>query len=143
MVNAQKILDYCRSVNLQELKSFAREELMTVYNYMTVYQKKPSREAFDTLLDCVGVCVALDRSFTHNEWSFVKWVFNFNDSHQRSFENVLSTLTTIRKKRELSEFCHSLPPLQRKALISVCIATMCSDGRFTYEDLDFLEDCLL
>ena len=62
---------------------------------------------------------------------------------ERAFENILHSLTTIKKKREMSDFCHSLPPLQRKALVSVCIATMCSDGRFTYEDLDFLEDCLL
>ena len=116
---------------------------MTVYNYLTVYLKKPSREAFDIILDCVGVCVALDRSFTSGEWEYAKAVLRLNDGCQRSFENVLSTLTTIRKKREVSDFCHSLPPLQRKALISVCIATMCSDGRFTYEDLDFLEDCLL
>ena len=142
-MNAQRILDYCRGASLQELIGFAREEFMTVYNYMTVYQKKPKKEAFDTMLDCVGVCVALDRSFTYNEWNFVKKVFNFTDDNQRSFENVLSTLTTIRKKRDISDFCHSLPPLQRKALVSVCIATMCSDGRFTHEDLDFLEDCLL
>ena len=142
-MNAQRILDYCRSISSSELREFAREEFSTVYNYITVYQKKPSKVAFDTILDCVGVCVALDRSFTRGEWELVKYVFRLTDDNQRAFQNVLETLTTIRKKREVSDFCHSLPPLQRKALVSVCIATMCSDNRFTHEDLDFLEDCLL
>ena len=126
-----------------QLIPYAREHAQTVFNYLTVYKKLPKPQSVAAIAECVYICVALDGYLSDGEWNFLKNVFTFSDADYNEVLNRVSNCTTIRIKRDASEFCKQFPYLQRKALISLCMATMCSDGRFTYEDLDFLEDCLL
>ena len=64
-------------------------------------------------------------------------------SCQRFAVRAVCISQTIKLKRDVSYFKQSMPAKARGPFICLCIALMCSDGRFTYEDLDFLEDCLL
>ena len=143
MINAQRILDECRAMSSYQLVPYAKEHMQTVYNYLTVFKKINRSQAIAAILECVCICVALDGYFNDGEWQFLKKVFDLSEYDYNTIRNQVSNATTIRIKRDASEFCKSFPYLQRKALISLCMATMCADGRFTYEDLDFLEDCLL
>ena len=142
MASAQQILDYCKSLSSSGLKQYGKRQYNTVLNYL-ISKGINSKDADYLLLDSILVCVALDSEFERGEWNFVKYIFDAPESAFYQIYDLAMDLRTIKTKRDMSKFCHTLPSSERVAYISLCIATMVSDGVFTYEDLDFLEDCLL
>ena len=142
MASAQQILDYCKSLSSYELKQYAKRQYNIVHNYLT-RMGIDSKKADLLLFESVLICVALDSEFEYGEWQLVKYLFDAPDREFSYIRDYAMDLRSIKTKREMSEFCHQLKTTERVAYISLCIATMVSDGVFTYDDLDFLEDCLL
>ncbi len=142
MASAQQILDTCRAMSPVELKNYGYLAYVNVEEYVA-RTISSHQKADDAILDCLLVCGALDNEVTRGEWDFIKHIFELSDSDYAALNARAMSLRTIKIKRDVSEFCHTLPYKERVSFITLCIALMCSDGRFTYEDLDFLEDCLL
>ena len=142
MASAQQILDRCRAMNSAELKNYGYSAYVNVEEYVA-RTISSHQQADAAILDCLLVCAALDSDLMRGEWEFIKYIFDFSESDYSMINSRAMSLRTIRVKRDVSDFCHTLPYNQKVSFITLCIALMCSDGRFTYEDLDFLEDCLL
>ena len=141
MATAREVVEKCKAMSQTQLRQYGKEKYRQVWDVLCNYIS-----GFDiakATIDSLVVCAGLDGKFTYGEWEFIKYVFNIHECNYDYYCEKVEALQTIQMKRDVSEFKKAMPSQARGPFICLCIALMCSDCRFTYEDLDFLEDCLL
>ena len=141
MATAREVVDKCKSMSQYQLRQYGKQKYREVWDVLCNYIS-----GFDiakATIDCLVVCAGLDGKFTIGEWEFIKYVFDIHECNYDYYCERVEALQTIKMKRDVADFKKAMPSAARGSFICLCIALMCSDARFTYEDLDFLEDCLL
>ncbi len=141
MATAREIVEKCKSMSSYQLRQYGKDQYQAVWDVLCNYIS--GFEITSATIDCLVVCAALDGELRSGEWEFIKYVFNISECNYDYYCDKVASFQTIKLKRDVSYFKQSMPAKARGPFICLCIALMCSDGRFTYEDLDFLEDCLL
>lgn len=142
MASAQQIINYCKSLNFTQLKQYGYDRYREVFDYLNPITHN-HLETNKGIIECLVVCFALDGYLSNGEWEFLKYIFKISEINRDYYEEMIDQKRSISIKRDVSNLCKRLPGSVKVSFISLCIAAMCSDGRFTYDDLDFLEDCLL
>ena len=143
MARVNDIVNKCKSLSASQLGKLGEDCYWDLAYYLNgrIGREKTTAAIIDTLL----VCTVLDGYFSRGEWEFMQNVFHISDCN---YEYYCEQFDDVRRQEvqlelDVKGFCRVLPAKERISFVTLCIAMMCADGHFTYEDLDFLEDCLL
>jgi len=141
MATAQQILDKCKAMTPSQLREYGKQQYHEVWDVLCNYIS--GFEIIEATIDSLVVVAGLDGELLSGEWEFIKYVFDIHECNYDYYCDKVASFQSIKIKRTVSTFKQSLPYKVKEPFVCLCIALMCADNRFTYEDLDFLEDCLL
>lgn len=133
-MDIQKTIDYCLSLNYNELEEFAKINYQKLYDY---FKTKQSSEKVKAVLEgSVLTCVFADGKLASEEFNIIKSLLG-----EYSYENLVKITEeyySFDAQETIKRLYDNLNGEMQKVFINLCIAVLTVD-----KDVDFSEDFLL
>ncbi|MBR4420456.1 MAG: hypothetical protein IKT32_06205 [Clostridia bacterium] len=137
-MNAQSIVNYCKSLSYFELENFAGQNFNIVYDYIKT--NKSHVNPNDVLIPTIFTCIAVDGKLSETEWKFIM-TFIGGYSYDEAFSTA-GEFYCVEAQDTVRKFVDAFPYSVKEAYIKMCIAVLCVDHETGYDERCFLNSLI-
>lgn len=136
MANVNNIINYCLRVSYKELENFAGENYQTLYYHFK--NRSTGEEANTLLIGTIFTCIATNGRLSEGEWNFIaKFIGGYTYDEALS---VAGEFYCQEAKDTVKGLVNALPYDLKDAMMNLCIAVLCCDGRIDSFEKDFFNE---
>ena len=136
MADVNSIINYCLRISYRDLENFAGENYKKLYYY---FKDRASGEEANTLLiGTIFTCIASNGKLSEGEWNFIA-SFIGGYTYDQAF-SVAGEFYCTEAQETVRGLLNSLPYDMKEAMMNLCIAVLCCDGRIDSFEKDFFNE---